>query len=73
MGCSVMSLNQSSFMRDALKLRCTRSSWTGAPGFLPDFPFLVKAEKIDISEHSRHTRRSPTNSSSSSSSSAMKR
>ena len=54
-----MSVSQIVFGADAVKVRSTRSSWTGGPGFLPLRPFLVpKQLHHRLAAQIRHTVRS---------------
>ena len=60
-GCSVMSVNQTTSGPGAVKSRCTRSSCTAGPGASRCLrPFFVVVDQTRCSEHSRQTRRSQT-------------
>ena len=53
LGCSVMSVSQSSFGASAAKSRSTRSSWTGGPGFRFRPRFLENTDQMPWSPHKR--------------------
>src|SRR5271165_4190351 len=58
LGCSVMSVSQTSSGWAAVKPRWIKSSWTAGPGSLPAArrPFFVVTDQIRCSRHSRWTR-----------------
>jgi len=68
-----MSVSQSWSPQVAVKLRSTRSSWTGGPALRVRPRFLAKTDQMPYSDQMRHTRRSLTWWPTSMSSSAMKR